>query len=243
MRTIVVIPVYNDAQFLQSCLEYITKQTLAPDKIIIVDNNCTDNSASIATRHESVVVITEPTQGICVATKTGLNKALDMGADIILRCDADSMPPQEWIEKSVNNLRQDQVVATTGPGIFYDIPSVLRPLASILYMKAYFWSVGLALGQKPLFGSNFAIKSSAWREIKNSNHLNLQDVHDDIDISYHLSTIGTIKYDEMLIMPISGRPFKSLTGMLKRYKIGLKSIIIHWPEQSPWRRFMQNRLK
>jgi hypothetical protein len=37
-------------------------------------------------------------------------------------------------------------------------------------------------------------------------------------------------------MPISARPFRSLPKLIRRYKIGFKSIFIHWPEQAPWKR-------
>lgn len=239
MRSIIVIPVYNDAAFLDSCLRKLNHQTLPADRVIVVDNNSTDNSVAIAEKYDFVTVVSESTQGICAATKTGFDAAAHMGADIILRCDADSRPNHDWVERTAALFDNKNIIAATGPGVFYDISPIARVLASVFYMKAYFWSVRLALGQNPLFGSNCAIRADAWKMISDKTHLTDQTIHDDVDLSYHLSPVGKIQYDPKLTMPISGRPFKSFAKMARRYKMGLKSITIHWPEQSPWRRVSQ----
>ena len=241
IRVSVVIPVYNDQHFLDKCLQSLMRQTRLPDEVIVVDNNCTDDSAKIASGYKFVTIIDEPTQGICAATKTGLDHAA-ANSDIVLRCDADSRPAVDWIEKVTTKFQYDnQLQAITGPGIFYDAPFYIRWLVDQVYMKAYFWSVGLALGQKPLFGSNFAMKSELWMKISHQNHLHQQDIHDDIDISYHVAQYTEIHFDDRLAMPISARPFKSLKSFLKRYPMGLRSITIHWPDQAPWRRFTGRR--
>ena len=234
MRIAVVIPVYNEARYIKQCLDALVDQSRVPDEVIIVDNNCTDATIAIAKKYVFVKVINEIQQGICAATKKGLDEAAQ-SSDIIMRCDADSIPPKKWVEDAERYLFESGAVAVTGPGIFTGLHGVRRWLASLLYMKMYFWSVGLALGHKPLFGSNFAITATAWKSIATSTHLVRQDLHDDIDISYHLSPIGSLVYKEDFQMPISHRPFMSLHKLMQRYPIGLRSIIIHWPTQAPWR--------
>lgn len=238
MYVSVVIPVYNDQEFIKECLDCIAQQTRQPDQVIVVDNNCSDQSMQIAQKYEFVTIVHESVQGICAATKKGLDYA-SRSDGIILRCDVDSRPHPDWVSSVIQlfTTHKKDIVAVTGPGIFYDTPRYLRPLADLLYMKLYFLSVGLALGQKPLFGSNFAITSSVWRSIQSGTHLNRQDIHDDIDISHHVIKHGNILYAKQLTMPISARPFASLRSFIKRYPMGLRSIILHWPEQAPWRRF------
>ncbi len=232
----VVIPVFNEEKYLKACLDALSRQTLLPDIVFIVDNNSTDTSVSIASEYRFVNVVREPHQGICAATKHGLDRAA-MKFDLLLRCDADCRPEKDWIEKVVVAFaKRKNTVAVTGPGIVYDAPATGRVLFDWFYMKPYFFFVGLALKRKPLFGSNFAIRSSTWSEVSSRTHLSdYQDIHDDIDISYHLPMEGLIEYERTLRMPISARPFKSVSKMGARYKAGFKSIFLHWPEQAPWK--------
>jgi glycosyltransferase involved in cell wall biosynthesis len=233
----VIIPVFNEEKLITGCLNALSKQTRQPDTIYIIDNNCTDASIKIARQYEHVVIIKEPQQGICISAKTGLDTA-SSESDILLRCDADSRPPRDWLEKVASAFDSDsEIIAVTGPGVPYGVPKFLQTLFSLVYMKPYFKLVGLALGNIPLFGSNFAIRAETWRAVSLKTHLAVyQDIHDDIDISYHIRDLGRTFYDASLQMPISARPFRSLPKMVLRYKAGFKSIFIHWPEQAPWKR-------
>jgi glycosyltransferase involved in cell wall biosynthesis len=234
VRVSVVVPVYNEERFIEDCLKALAAQERRPDTVYIVDNNSTDLSIDIARSYSFVTIIQELNQGICIATKTGLDAAAE-SSDIILRCDADSRPGSDWIRKVVETFEPNTMVAITGPGVVYDTNEANKVLFDTFYMKPYFFFVGLALRTKPLFGSNFAIRASVWRAVSEQTHLSKhQDIHDDIDISYHVAQKGAIHYDKSLKMPISARPFKSPLKMMTRYRMGFKSIFIHWPDQAPW---------
>lgn len=234
----VVIPVYNEEEFVVRCLESLAHQSRLPNRIYIIDNNSTDASKSIATQFDTVTVIHERIQGICAATKTGLDKAATHGG-LILRCDADCVPPVDWVEKIEKTFKtHDAIAAVTGRGVAYDVGWIQRILIDVFYMRPYFIFTGLALSGIPLFGSNFGIRADVWRTISNKTHLHEhQDIHDDMDISYHLT--ARVYYDRALVMPISARPFRNFKKMIARYKAGFKSVFIHWPSQAPWKRFKQ----
>jgi glycosyltransferase involved in cell wall biosynthesis len=233
----VIVPVFNEEKLITACLDALSKQTRQPDTIYIVDNNSTDSTVEIAKKYEHVVVIKESVQGICAAAKKGLDTGAAKGG-ILLRCDADSRPPSDWLERVMTAFESNpETIAVTGPGVPYGVPKFLQTLFRLVYMKPYFVFVGLALGNTPLFGSNFAIRAETWQSVSSKTHLSVhQDIHDDIDISYHIRDLGGTFYDPSLQMPISARPFRSIIKLLRRYKIGFKSIFIHWPEQAPWKR-------
>jgi glycosyltransferase involved in cell wall biosynthesis len=233
----VIIPVFNEGRLITACLDALMKQTVLPDSIYIVDNNSTDTTIAIATTYPTVTIIQEPVQGICAATKTGFDTAASHGG-LLLRCDADSQPPINWVEKVAATFNDtNNTIAVTGPGAPYGVPKPLQWVFDVLYMQPYFKLVGLALGGVPLFGSNFAIKADVWQAVSSKTHLAThQDIHDDIDISYHIRHLGRTYYDKSLRMPISARPFRSFRKLVQRYKAGFKSIFIHWPQQAPWRR-------
>ena len=54
----------------------------------------------------------------------------------------------------------------TSPGRFYDMGRPTRWLAALAYMRSYFFSMRGALGNAALFGSNFAMRSSTWLEVR-----------------------------------------------------------------------------
>lgn len=233
-RIAVVIPAYNEEHFLKQCLDALDTQIVKPDVVYVVDNNSTDGTARIAKSYSFVTVLKEPVQGICAATKRGMDEAGNT-SDIILRCDADSRPNRDWIEKTMHAFRSSRSIgAVTGPGIFYDTSKWKAVFFYVTYMLPYFLSVGLAVGKVPLFGSNMAIRADVWREMSNKTHLtDRQDLHDDIDMTYHLPETTRVKYVAGLRMPISARPFRSLRSMKKRYTAGFASVKAHWPEHSP----------
>jgi glycosyltransferase involved in cell wall biosynthesis len=230
----VVIPVYNEEKFIGPCLDALQRQTVQPHSIIIVNNNSTDATLEIIEKYPGITIVHQPIQGICASVKLGLDVAAEKGG-IIVHCDADCIPASDWIEKVLHTFKTTEAIAVTGPGVAYDVGPVRRWLIDTFYMKAYFFFVGLALKQIPLFGSNYSIKADTWKQMSETTHLlSHQDIHDDIDLTYHLLEKGVIHYDATLKMPMSARPFKNVTKLPDRYAIGFRSIFMHWPQQAPW---------
>lgn len=232
MKITVVVPAYNEEVYLGACLESLHRQSRPADEILVVNNNSIDQTEAIARRY-SATVISEKRQGIWAASRAGYSAA---NGDVIARCDADSVLPHDWLERIEGAFSQNHVIAVTGPGNFYGTSKIVCRLADVLYMKAYFISVGAALGHPPLFGSNFAMRKTAWLAAKKQTHHNREDIHDDIDLSYHLPGKKPVVYDPDLRVLISARPLFQASGMVNRYQKGFRSIVLHWPAHAPWRR-------
>lgn len=232
MRLSVVIPVYNDAPFLEVCLQALGRQTRLADEVIVVDNNSTDQSNKIARAHGATIV-REQRQGIWAAAACGYSTAK---GDIIARLDADSIPPDSWLEQIAATFEADgQVTAVTGPGNFYGVRPSIALVSQLTYIRAYFILIGLALGKPPLFGSNFAMRHEAWHYASTRIHCD-ERYFDDIDLSYHLPPSAVVRYDRLNLVQVSGRPLLHPVGMLRRYRKGIRTIWLHWPDQAPWRR-------
>ena len=232
----VVIPVRNDAEVLRRCLRALARQTVAPDEIIVVDNGSSDESAAVAREH-GARVIDQPQRGIGMASATGYDAAR---GEIIARLDADSVPGHDWIETILRAFaRRPGVAAITGGGRFLDGPPRLRSLLSALYLGAYFALVSVALGHIPLFGSNMAIRRSAWLEVAAEVHRHDDLMHDDMDLAMHVGPARRIRFERGLRMEISMRPLTDPTGMRLRLKRGRHSIAAHWPRNLPPRRVLR----
>lgn len=100
-RWSVVVPFFNEETFLGPTLASIAAQTLAPDRIILVDNGSTDASRSVAEdflrAHPalSTVVVSEPHPGKASALKTGLALVDTL---FVATCDADTIYPLAYLE-------------------------------------------------------------------------------------------------------------------------------------------------
>ena len=91
-----VIPVYNVAPYLRSCLDSLVAQTFADWEAVCVDDGSTDGSAAIldeyAARDPRVVVIRQSNQGVSAARNAGLAAA--RGAWIVFLDSDDILHPQ-----------------------------------------------------------------------------------------------------------------------------------------------------
>ena len=179
------------------------QQTVPPDEIIVVDGYSTDNTAAVAAA-AGARVVHPALPGIFPATAAGFD-AVQNG--IIARLDADSIPPHDWIDRIGRHFESaPTLTAVTGPGVFYGGNRVIRWVAARLYIGGYFTFVGLLLGHPPLFGSNFAIRREAWERVRDRVNSHRDDIHDDLDLSYHLEPDMLVRYDRGLRVGVSARP-------------------------------------
>ncbi|MFT2706510.1 glycosyltransferase family 2 protein [Clavibacter zhangzhiyongii] len=230
----VVIPVRDDAGHLYACLRALARQTVSPDEVLVVDNASSDASADVA-RAAGARVIHEPVVGIPAAASAGYDAAR---SEVIARLDADCVPPADWIERLGDVLAaRPDVAAVTGAARFLDGPRALRGVAAVAYLGAYFASVTLALGHPPLFGSNFALRRTAWQDVRSEVHREGTHLHDDIDLSVHLGPERRIVIDPRLGMGISMRPLTRPSTLPLRMSRGITSLTLHWPRETPWRRW------
>jgi glycosyltransferase involved in cell wall biosynthesis len=226
----VVIPVKDDARLLERCLAALGAQTVRPLEVIVVDNGSVDDSRDVALAH-GARLLDEPSPGIAAASSTGYDAAI--GA-VIARCDADTVPPPDWLQRIAVAFAADpELAALTGPGRFYGVSRAAAAIGAVLYMRGYFASMTLALGHPPLFGSNAAFLASAWRAVRSDVHRHDLGMHDDVDLSVHLGPNRRIRYDRRLVVDVSGRPLVDAAGMGLRARRGVRSIVAHWPEQLP----------
>ncbi|WP_382307230.1 glycosyltransferase [Herbiconiux sp. UC225_62] len=230
----VVIPVKDDAHRLEVCLAALRRQTAAPLEVVVVDNASTDATAAVA-RAAGARVVREERPGIPAAGAAGYDAAL---GDVIARLDADSIPPAHWVEAVLSHLRDHpDVLAVTGAAVFSGGPAPLRKVGAALYLGAYYGALAPALGHVPLFGSNFAMRREAWERVRWSVHRHDPELHDDLDLSFHLGAPGRIRYLRGITVQISHRPFTDPVAMVRRFRRGFRTVFVHWPHELPWRRW------
>jgi glycosyltransferase involved in cell wall biosynthesis len=119
----VIIPCYNYGSFLERAVESVLAQTYAPDEIIIVDNNSTDDTKVVATRlsrqHAKVRYINCEAQGVAHARNTGIRIATGR---YICCLDADDTIEPNFLDVCTEHLHGDSTL-----GCVYTRMRVIAP--------------------------------------------------------------------------------------------------------------------
>jgi len=94
----VVVPFRNEERDIAECIHALQLQSYPRElyEIIMVDNNSSDRSTAIASRHPDVRLLREPAPGAYAARNRGIVEA--RGA-IVAFTDADCAPRTDWLER------------------------------------------------------------------------------------------------------------------------------------------------
>jgi cellulose synthase/poly-beta-1,6-N-acetylglucosamine synthase-like glycosyltransferase len=116
----VIIPAHNEGAGIGDTLKSLRSQTIAPDRIIVVADNCTDATESISLAAGAEVVrTTGNTDKKAGALNFVLAEVLPEAApeDMFLVQDADSQLSPDFVERSAAHLKADSRLGAVG-GVF-----------------------------------------------------------------------------------------------------------------------------
>jgi len=106
----VIIPCYNQGQFLDEAVDSVLSQTFQDFEIIVVNDGSTDpltNELLADYRKDKVRVLTTANQGLAAARNNGISQA---SGTYILPLDADDRIGPHYLEKAVVKLESDPAV-------------------------------------------------------------------------------------------------------------------------------------
>lgn len=205
----IVIPAYNEEDSIAKCLDACIDQTSAADEIIVVDNNSIDNTVIIVKEYQKKhpdanirLLYETDAQGIVPARDCGFNAAT---TDVIGRIDADSIVDETWVAAVRHIFKRNTVAAATGPVLYHDMP--LQKAGFRVDEKIRSTLHRLAKDHRFLFGSNMALRASAWHSIKGLvNKDTADELHEDIDLALTMFENNLeIVYDPNMIAGMSAR--------------------------------------
>ncbi len=124
-----VIPVFNLGAFLPATLAAVQAQTLAPDRIIVVDDGSTDEKTIDVLRQierDGVTVLRKPNAGVGSARNLGVREAR---TDLVAIIDADDLPEPEFFARAADVLRSTPRLsyASALPLMFEGDPAAGKP--------------------------------------------------------------------------------------------------------------------
>ena len=99
----VIIPVFNDSERLQKCLEALQNQTYPQDlyEVIVVDNGSDESIESVVNQFNQALAAYESTPGSYAARNKGISLAK---GEVLAFTDSDCLPAYNWLETGVKHL-------------------------------------------------------------------------------------------------------------------------------------------
>ena len=124
MKYYIVIPTYNEEQFIALTLQSLADQTVLPTKVVVVNDNSTDRTPDIVLdfveKHPWISLITKtssaihlPGSKVIQAFQKGL-ESIDEDYDLIVKVDADLIFPPNYFETIIQHFESDTTIGMVG---------------------------------------------------------------------------------------------------------------------------------
>jgi glycosyltransferase involved in cell wall biosynthesis len=200
----VVIPFFNEQKLIIKTLEALGRQSDMDFTTVLVNNMSTDRSPQMVRafikEHPrlSIHLINEKQKGTGAASDTGFRYAIQHGATIVARTDADALPCQDWVRLLKHEFatgarfvggrlaaRTDEPNYRWYDGVITSIfTRIFEPAPRIFYKRP---------GQRyPLFmvpGLNMAIDAKLYLEVDGFPRSSIDDTDEDLELHLKVSQI------------------------------------------------------
>jgi glycosyltransferase involved in cell wall biosynthesis len=228
MRLSIVIPAYNEQDYLPACLEQVlaeVRRCADPDEVevLVVDNASVDTTAEVARRMPGVRVVHEPNKGLTKARQRGLEAAL---GEVIGYVDADTRMPAGWIDRVLRTFEQKpHVVCISGPYIYYDAAVWQRAMVRLYWIflaHPAYW-----MTRYMVVGGNFAARRTALEQIGGFD-TEIAFYGEDTNIARRLSAAGKVKFTLRLPMRTSSRRLREegMAAVAGKYVVNFVSEVV-----------------
>ncbi len=227
MKLVIQIPAWNEEEHLAEALAALPEEVEGFDEleVLVVDDGSTDRTAEVALASGAKVRRLPVHRGLAVAFASGLRRALEEGADVIVNTDADSQYDARDIPALVRPIldhRAEMVIGDRQVGAIPHFTASKRFL-----QKLGSWVVGR------LSRTSVSDATSGFRAISREAALRL---HVFTRFTYTLETILQageaglrVESVPVRVNPAPGRPsrlFKSNTGYVIRSLASIARIVV-----------------
>lgn len=208
MKLSFVIPAYNEAIYLPRCLASIQQERERYPQydveVIVVNNASTDNTRTIVLNQPNVILVDEPIKGLSQARQSGYLRA---AGELIANIDADTMLKKGWLNCVFSTFEHNSdLLALSGPVIYYDLPRYIRGIVRIFYWAALITHVNNQLFRigAVIQGGNFVLRRSALEQLGGYN-TSIVFYGEDADVARRLSKLGKVRFTLKFPIYASGR--------------------------------------
>jgi cellulose synthase/poly-beta-1,6-N-acetylglucosamine synthase-like glycosyltransferase len=229
MSLTVIIPAYNEADFVGDTIQSLLAQTLPPDQIILVDDGSTDGTGDVG-RRACITVVRPPHN---TGSKAGAqNFALSwVKTELVMAIDADTTLAPNAVEKLMQAFTQPGVGAACGFVLPRRVETLWERGRYIEYLFAFtFYKQVQDYYRRPLISSGcFSMyrtelmrRHSGWPS---------RTLAEDMDLtwSFHQTGVGVRFVPEAVCYPVEPYNFRFMHKQLRRWSHGfIQNVSLHW---------------
>lgn len=131
MSISIIVPTYNQSQYIEECIESVIDQSVPPHEIIVVNDGSTDDTLKKLERFPSVKVINQTNRGLSSARNTGIMNAT---GEWILPLDSDDKLKYDAIEilnEKIKTTRADVIGLSFEVFGLVKAPIILMPSPTV----------------------------------------------------------------------------------------------------------------
>lgn len=222
MKISFVIPAYNEENLIAKCLESVQKEIKNNSEInskikfevIVVNNASTDKTREIAAAFQDVIIVDETKKGLVRARQAGY---MASSGELIANIDSDTILPSGWLQIVIYEFEKNKnLVALSGPFIYYDLSNIQRFFVQIFYYLGFiiYFINHFILGKGAMLqGGNFILRRDALEKADGFD-TSIEFFGEDTDIARRISPFGKVLWTFRLPIYASGRRLLE-DGLLK----------------------------
>jgi|GEM_PF-470701 len=205
-----IIPAYNEEDYIEECLEMAIKHSAGRfHEIIVIDNNSTDKTRERAEKFPGVRVVFEPQKGLVRARQKGLETAT---GDLLAYIDADTRLPAGWLKIAESFFaKHPEAVSLSGPYRYYDGSTIKNYFSHLLWWLNI--PITYSLVGYVLLGANFIAKKEALLKMGGFDK-SIEFYGEDTDIARRLNEHGKVFFKMDFFIYSSSRRYQK-EGVLK----------------------------
>jgi glycosyltransferase involved in cell wall biosynthesis len=124
MKYYLIIPAHNEADFIALTLASLVSQSVVPSKVVIVNDNSTDETASIVNnfseKYSFITLVNKTSEAIHMPGSKVIQafhkgfETIDSNYDIIVKLDADLILPDNYFETILEHFKSDSKIGMVG---------------------------------------------------------------------------------------------------------------------------------
>lgn len=225
----IIVPAYNEGKTIEETIMSLKRQTVLPEKIIVIDDCSTDDTAQRAQRL-GVTVVKPPKN---TGSKAGAqNYALTLvETEFVMAVDADTTLAPDAVEKLLAAIREEGIAAACGYVIPRHVKTMWERGRYIEYLFAFsFYKEIQDYYEKPLISSGCF---SVYRTdiLKKHNGWSTRTLAEDMDItwSFYRQDYRVRFVPEACCFPVEPHNYKFMSKQLKRWSHGfMQNVRLHW---------------
>jgi len=229
MQLTVIIPAYNEAEFVGDTIRSLLEQTVPPTEIIMVDDGSTDGTGDVG-RRAGITVIRPPKN---TGSKAGAQTfALPwVRTELVMAVDADTTLEPTAVEKLMQCFAGADVGAACGFVLPRRIKTIWERGRFIEYLFAFtFYKQVQDYYHRPLISSG-CFSMYRTEVLRRHGGWSMRTMAEDMDLtwSFHQAGVGVRFVPEAVCYPIEPYNFRLMGVQLRRWSHGfIQNFSLHW---------------